>query len=364
VAALQRQIIDAVGAVIKVCADEGIDADIHHGGTVAVATTDAQLARLRATLEADRRWGLGPDDSWELNRAEVADCVAVAGARGGLFSPHCARVHPARLVRGLADAVERRNVRIYEGTAALSVEPRRVRTARGDVIARWVVRATEGFTAQLPNLHRRLLPMNSSMVVTEPLPDDVWARIGWQGAETLRDAAHVYVYAQRTADGRIAFGGRGVPYRFRSRTDTRGATRPATAAALAGWLRRTLPQVGDVELAHAWCGVLGVARDWCPAVVADPATGVAWAGGYVGDGVTTSHLAGRTLADLIVGDETERTRLPWVGHVSRQWEPEPFRWLGVRTVYALYRAADRAEAHPGAGASRWASLANLIAGRR
>ena len=98
-------------------------------------------------------------------------------------------------------------------------------------------------------------------------------------------------------------------------------------------LRQTLtelfPEVADARFTHAWGGPLGIPRDWHSSVGLDRATGLAWAGGYVGDGVSTTNLAGRTLADLITGADTPLTRLPWVGHESPRWEPEPLRWLGV-----------------------------------
>jgi glycine/D-amino acid oxidase-like deaminating enzyme len=365
VIALQRQLTGAVDGVLAACAEEGIDADAKKGGTLAVATNAAQVARLRRNLAADREWGIGPDDAWLLDAGEVRERVAVAGALAGVFSPHCARIQPAKLVRGLAAAVERRGAEIFEATPATSIEPHLVRTDFGDIRARFVVRATEGFTPGLPGLGRALLPMNSAMVVTEPLGDEVWAAIGWSGAETLRDEAHVYVYAQRTADGRIALGGRGNPYRFGSRLDHRGETDAGTSAALERALHRLLPATASVPLAHSWCGVLGVARDWTPSVGLDPATGIGWAGGYVGDGVTTSHLAGRTLADLILGHDSPLVRLPWVGRASRNWEPEPLRWLGVETIYGLYRRADRSEARsPGRRrSSRWAQLAGVVSGQ-
>jgi glycine/D-amino acid oxidase-like deaminating enzyme len=366
VIALQRHLIDAVGEVMKICAAESIDADAHHGGTMAVAINRPQLARLRAELAEDREWGLGPDDEWELAAAEVLDRISVAGATGGVYSPHCARIQPAKLVRGLADAASRRGVRIYEQTPAVSLSPGLVVTAHGLVRAPWVVRATEGYTAALPGLHRQLLPMNSSIVVTDPVPAGSWDRLGWAGAETLRDAAHVYVYAQRTADGRIAIGGRGVPYRFGSRVDPDGRIPPATAAQLQTTLRRLLPDAGNIGIAMGWSGVLGVARDWCPtvSVTRAGAGGTAWAGGYVGDGVTTSYLAGRTLSDLILGRDTPLTALAWVGHRARRWEPEPLRWVGVRGVYAAYRAADRAEERRRDRAGAWwARIADAVSGR-
>jgi glycine/D-amino acid oxidase-like deaminating enzyme len=364
VIALQRALQGAVDDVAEVCVEERIDADLVKGGTLAVATDPAQLDHLRHELQEDRSWGLGAADAWELTAAEAAARVAVAGVVGGVYSPHCARIQPAKLVRGLADAAERAGAEIYEHTPALRLEPRRVTTPWGAVTARWVVRATEGFTAGLPGLRRALLPMNSSMIVTAPLGAAQWDAIGWEGAETLRTGAHAYLYLQRTADGRVALGGRGDPYRWGSRTDSYGVTDATTIEALTRALRALWPALADVPVAHAWCGVLGVARDWSPSVGLDGATGMGWAGGYVGDGVTTSHLAGRTLAELIAGEDTERTRLPWVGHRSRAWEPEPFRWLGVQAIYALYRAADRAESAPGGPrSSRWATLADRISGR-
>lgn len=365
VLALQAELRAAVRDVVAFCEDEGIDADVATSGSLAVATTAAGLARLRAEAADERAWGATDADLVELTAADVAARVRVAGARGGLWTPHCARIQPAKLVRGLAAAVEDAGVTIHESTPVHAIDPGVARTGRGDVRARWVLRATEGYTAGLPGSRRALLPMNSAMVVTAPLPDEVWAAIGWEGAETLRDAAHAYTYAQRTADGRIALGGRGRPYRFGSRTDDGGHLDGPTVAALRASRDRLWPEAAGVPVEHGWCGVLGVARDWCPAVVADPSSGLAWAGGYVGDGVTTAALAGRTLAELLTGTDSPRTRLPWVGHRARRWEPEPLRWAGVQAVYALYRTADRDEAaHPDRPrSSHLAAVAGRLAGR-
>jgi glycine/D-amino acid oxidase-like deaminating enzyme len=176
------------------------------------------------------------------------------------------------------------------------------------------------------------------------------------------DARHRYVYLQRTADGRIAIGGRGVPYRYGSRTDREGPLPARTAAALRARLVELFPPVHDAGIADGWHGVLGVPRDWAPAVELDRATGLAWAGGYVGEGVAAANLAGRTLRDLLLGRDTELTRLPWVGAGSRRWEPEPLRFIGVRGVYALYGNADAREGKTGRPAIA-ARVADLVAGR-
>jgi glycine/D-amino acid oxidase-like deaminating enzyme len=359
---LQRQLQRTVDEVAGFCTAEGVDAHLVKGGSLSVACTPAQLGRLQDSLRADRDWGLAPADVCFLDAAALSSRINIMNGLGATFTPHCARIQPARLVAGLADAVARSGTDIYEATPVARIEPHRACTVFGDVTATYVLRATEGFTARLPGQRRALLPMNSSMIVTEPLGDDVWRQIGWDGCETLGDEAHVYIYAQRTADGRIAIGGRGVPYRFGSGTDHRGATQAETARALARSLRTLLPQVGDVRVDHAWCGVLGVPRDWCATVSLDRATGLGWAGGYTGHGVAASNLAGRTLADLVLGLSSERTELPWVDHRPHRWEPEPARWLGVRGLYASYRLADRLESGGSARTSLVARAAGVIAG--
>lgn len=359
--AFQQAMNDTVDEVIAVAATEGIEAGILKGGELNVARTPSQLARLRASHADEAAWPV--TDIELLDATATADRVGVAGALGATWHPHCARVNPAELVRGLAEACVRVGVEIYEDTRVSEILPGEARTDAGAVRAPAIVRATEGFTAALRGQHRRLLPMNSSMIVTEPLPAAAWQRIGWGAGEVLGDYAHVYMYAQRTADDRIAFGGRGVPYRYGSRVDTDGATQQRTIESLTRLLRDFFPVAADVPIAHAWAGVLGVPRDWTASVGFDRASGLGWAGGYVGTGVATTNLAGRTLADLILGRETDLTRLPWVGRRVRDWEPEPLRWLAVQGIYAAYRLADRLERDGRSTTAPIARVADRISGR-
>jgi glycine/D-amino acid oxidase-like deaminating enzyme len=366
VVALSRAMQETVDEVLAVCAAEGIAADQVKHGILHVARNAAQAARLRAGLPEERRWLPDPEhDLVALDRAALEARVRIAGAQAALLNPHAARVQPAKLVQGLAAAVERLGVAIHEGTAATAVAPGRVETDHGTVRARHVLVCLEGFTAGLPGRRRTWLPLNSAMVATAPLDAEAWAAIGWDGAELVGDGAHAYMYAQRTADGRIALGGRGVPYRFGSRTDRDGRTQDATISQLIGILHDMFgAPVRDVPIDHAWCGVLGVPRDWSPAVTLDRATGLGMAGGYVGNGVATTNLAGRTLRDLVLERDTPLTRLPWVGKQARRWEPEPLRFAGSRLVYGLYRAADRREMRRGdARTSTLARVASAISGR-
>ncbi len=351
-----------VDEVIRVAAEEGIDADILQTDELMVAVNPAQQTRMLAEVAHRRAWG-EEDRVLALSRDETLARVRIPGALGAMQVKGVARVQPAKLVRGLAAAAERLGVRIAEGTAATGIAPGRVTTDRGNVSARIILRCTEGFTSTLPGARREWLPLNSAQIITPPLPAETWEEIGWQGHEILGDFANAYCYCQRTREGRIAVGGRGTAYRFGSRIDAEGAPDGATVAGLTAILRRHFPAAARFGVDHAWCGVLGVPRDWCATVGLDPATGIGWAGGYVGVGVSTANLAGRTLADLALGRTTALTGLPWVNRRVRAWEPEPLRWLGVRGMYALLRAADRAEARPGAGTSRLGRIGNWLTGR-
>ncbi|KMW60170.1 FAD-dependent oxidoreductase [Candidatus Rhodobacter oscarellae] len=338
---MARALHGAVDEVIGVAEAEGIEADIHRTDELTIATNAGQMARMRLGLEERRRIGDGPEQLFEISAQEAQARVNVPGVQGALVETGVARIQPAKLVQGLAKAVEAMGVRIAEGTSATRIETGRVATDRGIVRAGAVLRATEGYTAGLPQAHRDWLPLNSAQIVTEPLPESLWAEIGWEKAELLGDMSQVYCYCQHTADGRIAVGSRGVPYKWGSATDTDGAPDGVTVARLRGILRRYFPQVAaTVPVAHAWCGVLGVPRDWCASVGFDAQTRVGWAGGYVGVGVSTSNLAGRTLADLVLGQASVLTDLPWVNRQVRRWEREPLRWLGVRGMYGAMHAAD------------------------
>ena len=185
------------------------------------------------------------------------------------------------------------------------------------------------------------------MVATEPLDDAFWDGAGLADRATFSDHRHLIIYGQRTADGRIAFGGRGAPYHFGSAVRPAFDQDPAVHRALRGHPGRAVPGAGRRVDHPPWGGPLGVPRDWFASVGLDRSTGLAWAGGYVGDGVSTANLAGRTLADLILGHDSDLVRLPWVGHRSPAWEPEPLRWLGVNAGLRAVEAADRTEARRG-----------------
>jgi len=264
--------------------------------------------------------------------------------RGATYTPDCAAIHPARLVRGLACTVEEtRGGRIYEQTRVAAIDRHVVRTNHGAVSADIVIRATEGYTPSLAGHRRAVIPVYSLVLATEPLPSPLWEQIGLRDRETFSDHRNLIIYGQRTVDGRLVLGGRGAPYHFGSAVRPALDRDPRVFASLWATLLDLFPMLSGVKVTHAWGGALGIPRDWCASVGLDRSSGVGWAGGYVGDGVSTTNLAGRTLRDLILERDTELTRLPWVNHRSRRWEPEPLRWLGVNLGLRAMALADLEE---------------------
>ena len=344
---LQRAMNDTVDEVGRVCQAEGIDAHYVKGGTIKLARTSIQLDRAKAEVDTEHSWGFTNDDIVLLSASEARTVLGATDVLGGVYTPHCARINPARLVRGLADAVERAGVKIYEQTTVTSIEPGVVRTERGPVRAPIVVRATEGYTPTLPGSERDVVPVYSLMLATQPLPAAVWDEIGLGRRETFADFRHLIIYGQRTDDDRFAFGGRGAPYHYGSAIRPEFDRDAKVHAGLWRVLCELFPAIRDYQVTHTWGGPLGISRDWYASVDLDRSTGIGHAGGYVGDGVGTSNLAGRTLADLILRHDTEITKLPWVGHRSPQWEPEPARWVAVNAGLQVMSRADGAEERSG-----------------
>jgi glycine/D-amino acid oxidase-like deaminating enzyme len=339
--ALLRGICDTIDEVGTVAKTEGIDCHFAKGGMITVASTPFQRDGLKAYALEMRELGFGDDFYW-LDPTESDGHVRTKGSLGGVYSPHCAAIHPARLARGLADVLESKGVRIYEKSPVIGIRDRRITTPHGSVRADVLVFATEGYTPSLPGRGRRLAPLHSMMIATEPLSEEMWKEIGLGNRECFGDARRNVIYGQRTASGRLAFGGRGSYYPGSQRRDRFSAGDPHFA-----WVHKTLvslfPSLKDVPITHRWGGPLGVPRDWRVSVGVDRVKGHAWAGGYVGEGVAATNYAARTLTDLILERATDLVRLPWVGPDFPNWEPEPLRYLGMSAVRTVGEMLDERE---------------------
>jgi glycine/D-amino acid oxidase-like deaminating enzyme len=347
----QRHVLqDAVVELGVAALTDGIDARYVRGGTMTFARSEVQRARLLDEITSARDEGIGEADLSWVDEGALEDHGRVSGALGATYSPHCARIDPARLVRGLADVDEQLGAMIFEQTAVTRIVPRRrgrpaeVVTVGANVHADFIVRATEGFTTNLPHERRTVVPLYSLMIATEPLAQEFWDEVGFTKYETFADDRHLIIYGQRTTDDRIAFGGRGAPYHFGSSVESRFDTNQKVFEKLEASLGELFPTMPG-SVTHAWGGPLAMPRDHAPFVHVDYDTGLASAGGYTGDGVVLSHVAATALADLITQPDVDTafTRLPFVQRASRRWEFEPLRWIGINAGLALATWADRVE---------------------
>jgi glycine/D-amino acid oxidase-like deaminating enzyme len=340
--ALQRAMLETVDEVGRVCSAEGIDCHWAKSGTVSIAVAEAHRKLLLEEVEHWHELGFDEDDVRWLEPEESKALVRTERNLGGMFLSQCAAIHPMRLVRGLAEVVERKGAKLYERSAATALEPRSVVTNGGRLRADIVVRATEAYSKTLPGHERAMLPLHSMMIATAPLSESEWKQLGLPDRVTFGDPRRMVIYGQRTADDRLAFGARGA-YFFGSKIRSRFAPDSKAFLPVQRILESLFAVASEFEITHRWGGALAVPRDWRPSVGIDRKAGFAWAGGYVGEGVAASNLAARTLAELILEHETERTRLPLVGPPSPAWEPEPLRWLGVSAVRRLGESLDAAE---------------------
>lgn len=342
---MKRTMCDTVQEIGRVSNEW--DVDWAGAGTVVLARTALQWERAKQEIDDLRSWGFDESDYTLLTQEQTHQITSATDVLGSTFTPHCAAMNPAKLVRRLAREVRSMGVEFYENTPAIAVEAGTVRTEHGLLRAPIIVRATEGYTTSLRGQRRTLAPVYSLMLATEPLDASTLNEIGFTDRQTFSDGRHLIIYGQRTADGRIAFGGRGAPYHFGSAIDASFDQNASVHANLWTTLCELFPAIRGAKVTHTWGGPLGIARDWWASVGLDRETGLAWAGGYVGDGVGTSNLAGRTLRDLILRQDSDLVTLPWVNHRSPRWEPEPLRWAGTNMALRLMVGADNKELRTG-----------------
>jgi len=342
---LRKAIVATVYEVGEVCVREGIEADYKRVGGIGIAADELQAAHAREGLAEERAFGVGEDELYWLEPNELRKRIRVAATAGGTFQKHVAAVNPAKLVRGLADAVERRGVKIYEQTEVTGVEPGRVQTSHGTVRASRIVMAMNAYKVKLSSHKRDVIPVYENMCATEPFSDEIWEEIGLVPRGLFSDRRRLFTYAQRTADNRIAIGGRTPRFNYGSGIDPSLDQSARTQRELASALRDMFPQLGDFKITHRWGGPIAMARDFATRIYVDPKTGIGGVGCFMGEGVAASNLAGRTLCDILLERQSELTSLPWVGKPSPRWEPEPLRWLGVNLGIALNRVADSYEEH-------------------
>lgn len=332
----------SVTEILEIFESSGHDIEAAQDGFMVVANLPSEAQRLRQQTEAER--SRDPHSGTELlEKEEARELLRVDSTQAATFNPNGAVVNPAKLVYALADLVETMGGEIFESTRVTQVASGSVTTEHGKVSCDHVVLATEGYGQGVGRNPRMITPIMSSMIITDPLPNDYWESVGWLNRRGVCGSGHRYFYSQRTVDNRLALGGRGLPYKFGSGLDKNGEVGAATVQQLRNIMGKALGVGSEHRLAQAWCGMLGVPRDWSPSVTFDEATRIGSICGFVGQGLTATFLAAGSLADLILQKQTRRTRYPWVGRKTRNWEPEPLRFAGAYAVYSLYQLADLEE---------------------
>ena len=348
---LQNSLIASVDEIGAHIAQSGINCGWHKGGTLSFASSQLQLQRINETIAMSRDFGYDESFVDYLSPEEADARVRVGSSLGASYSPHCAALQPAQLVDGLVTQLLSRNVRFFGSTQVAEINPHQISamTSKGTVSieAKWIVRATEGFTARMKQYRRDVAPLYSYMIATEPLSEAQWNEIGWTNRETVSDGRNLVIYVQRTAEGRIAFGGRGAPYKYASRIGSDFDNNPKIHSLIEKSMREMFPTIAEVPVSHRWGGALGVHRDWFTSAKVDHKENIASLGGYVGDGVAFSYVAAKEVAKNIIGEGHEARPLPIVNHVSPRWEPEPFRFIGINSVLRLTERADETEKRTG-----------------
>jgi glycine/D-amino acid oxidase-like deaminating enzyme len=340
---LYLEMFNTLDEIEKILKHEDIKADWQRGGSITLARSELQKNRAQQEINYYRSWGFDESYLKILSQNEASDSISATRVYGGTFTPYCAVIDPAKLVRGLAESVEKLGVKIYEKSPAIEIGPQVIKGSNFKITGKYIIKALEGYNPTIKKYKRDLIPVYSLMIATEPLAKNVLQGLKLQNRETFSDYRNAIIYGQITSDGRIAFGGRGAPYHFGSRIDSKFDVHKKTHKALEKSLKDIFPILQNTEITHKWGGPLAIRRNWSAHVEFDFKSGIATAGGYVGDGVATSNLAGRTLTDLILGNKTNLTQLPWVNFPSKKWEVEPVRFIAINIGNLLAKASDRYE---------------------
>jgi glycine/D-amino acid oxidase-like deaminating enzyme len=344
-----RAITASIDGIGDFCSEHGVDAWFRRSGYMYAITAGAHERLCEEMVDLAREVGV-PEELRELTAAEVKARCASPAFRGGAFMRDGASVQPAFLARGLRRVLLERGVAIHEGTAVRRLDMSggvAAVTGNGLVRASHAVLAVNAWAMSWAQLRRRSVAWSSYIVLTEPAPGRL-EEIGWTGGELISDFRTSLRYFRTTRDGRIAFGGGGGRAR---RTVDEMFTHDARAVSeTAEGFRRLFPSFGDVRIEDAWGGPIDVSPTHLPAFGRVEQSNVFYALGYTGNGVAPTHLAGQVLADLIVGADTDRVRLPMVNPRPRYFPPEPFRSLGAAAVRRAMIAKETAEEqgrHPG-----------------
>jgi glycine/D-amino acid oxidase-like deaminating enzyme len=328
--ALQRETVESVEWTAATIAAEGIDAGLERAGHLELAFAPADAEGMEV---AARELTESGTPARFVARAELRTETGTDAYFGGLLVEPDGGLDPARYHAGLAGAAARAGADLHERVRALRIRPQRdgrmvVETSRGAILAREVFVGTNGYTSGVaPFLRRRVIPVGSYIVATDPLPEDLAAEISPRG-RMFFDTKHFLNYWRLTPDRRLLFGGRVSFW-------------PSSVGSMARALQRAMvavhPQLAGIRVAHAWGGKLGFTADRMPH--AGRSTGVSYAIGCSGSGVAMlPYLGDRTIAWVLAGEEA-----PALARLPFPLVPAPYEgraWF-MPVVGEWYRLQDR-----------------------
>jgi glycine/D-amino acid oxidase-like deaminating enzyme len=321
----------------------GIACGFERTGELDAAVEPWQLEGLREDHEQGSRAGL---DLRLLDAAATRALVDSPTYLGGLYDPEgVAMVDPARLVWGLADAVEQLGGRLRESTRVLELldlgDRVLARTPEGSVRARQVVLGTNVFPSLVKRYRPYVVPVWDHVLVTRPLDADQRRSVGWAGRQGVGDAGNRFHYYRLTDDDRLLFGGYDALYYFGNDMSGRRARAVRTETLLAQHLVRTFPALDGIEISHAWGGAIDTCTRFCAFWGTTHGGKVAAVQGYTGLGVGATRFGAQVCLDLLAGRDNERTRLEMVRRKPVPFPPEPFRWTGIQLTRRALAHADR-----------------------
>ena len=337
-----RAISDSIKAIGEFCLAHQVDAWFKHAGYLYAATAPQHEVVCEEIVALAREVG-APDELRALSHEQLKERCASPAFRSGAFMKDGASVQPAFLARGLRRVLLKRGVTIHEGTTVTRLDsgsPAVAITPNGSVRAPKAVLAVNAWAVGWPQLRRRLVAWSSYIVLTAPAPEKL-AEIGWTGGELITDFRTSVRYFRTTRDGRIAFGGGGG--RASSKIDDSFTHDMRAVEEAAEGFRRLFPSFSEVPLEDAWGGPIDVSPTHLPTFGSLDPGNVFYALGYTGNGVAPTHLAGKVIADLVSGADTDATRLPMVNPKPRLFPPEPLRSLGAAVIRRAIIAKDTAE---------------------
>ena len=330
---------DAVGLVKSLVEEHQIECGYEHTGFFRLATSEGYERRIRQEIEFAQSMGI--DEIKWLDADEVAEHVRSPNFRGAAYEPDSAILDPARLIRGMKEVVESMGVTIYEGSAVEDIQAGdrvRLTTPGGTVEADRAVLATNAYTHLLPLAKSKQAPAFTYVIVTEPLSDEHFQKIGWQNRQGLEDARNMIHYFRLTDDNRLLLGGSDVKIPFGNNMDRDGDEQ--VFARLEQDLRFLFPQLADLKIAMRWGGPVSVTLDMAPAMGTLKGGRLLYSVGCTGHGVSLTHLNGKTLAELVLGKSTKRTEIFFVDRTVPPWPPEPLRIMATQAVRGALRLQD------------------------